>query len=236
MIQLIIRRRTGYQHVFGDISSDFSKRWGFATNLYRFMVEYGFDGVDFDWEYPGAPDRGGTEADVANYPKLLHAVKGTFVGEGANFGLTFTAPSSYWYLRWFDLPGLMEYADAVNLMSYDLHGVWDSHDNIGPYVYSHTNLTEIDKALSLFWRNNVSPSRVNLGLAFYGRTYTLEDPTCWDPGCPFKGPGNEGPCTHSPGILSYSEIQKTLQSKEYFPIYDPVAAVNYMIYDGNQCM
>ena len=28
------------------------------------------------------------------------------------------------FLRWFDLPGLLEYADWTNLMSYGLHGIW----------------------------------------------------------------------------------------------------------------
>ena len=38
------------------------------------MVQYGFDGVDFDWEYPDAPDRGGNAVDVDNYPKLLQGI------------------------------------------------------------------------------------------------------------------------------------------------------------------
>lgn len=55
--------------------------------------------------------------------------------------------------------------DEFNLMAYDLHGTWDRDDPIGPYVYSHTNLTEIDLALDLFWRNNITPNKINLGLA-----------------------------------------------------------------------
>lgn len=50
-------------------------------------------------------------------------------------------------------------------MAYDLHGIWDRDDPIGPYVYTHTNLTEIDLALDLFWRNGVEPGKINLGLA-----------------------------------------------------------------------
>lgn len=56
-------------------------------------------------------------------------------------------------------------------MTYDIHGVWDSNvTSLGSYAYAHTNLTEIDSALELLWRNNINPSRVNLGLGFYGRS------------------------------------------------------------------
>lgn len=41
------------------------------------------------------------------------------------------------------------YVDWINLMSYDLHGVWDSDNPIGNQVLAHTNLTEIDYALDL---------------------------------------------------------------------------------------
>lgn len=31
-----------------------------------------------------------------------------------------TAPTSYWYLRWFDIGDMMQYVNWVNLMTYDL--------------------------------------------------------------------------------------------------------------------
>lgn len=54
-------------------------------------------------------------------------------------------------------------------VTYDLHGAWDSpEDQIGSYVYAHTNLTEITDALDLLWRNDVPANKVNMGLGFYG--------------------------------------------------------------------
>jgi chitinase len=41
-----------------------------------------------------------------------------FDNSGRDLGITFTAPSSYWYLRWFDLPGMLKYADWMNLVSF----------------------------------------------------------------------------------------------------------------------
>jgi chitinase len=82
----------------------------------------------------------------------------------------------------------MQYVDFTNLMAYDLHGTWDGpEDQIGSIVLAHTNLSEIDTALSLFWRNGVDPGKINLGIGFYGRSFQLADPGCWQPGCPFKG-------------------------------------------------
>lgn len=67
-------------------------------------------------EYPGAPDRGGKPDDTANMVLLFASIREAFNRSGRDFELTFTIPASYWYLRWFDMPGLMEYADWTNLV------------------------------------------------------------------------------------------------------------------------
>ena len=46
--------------------------------------------------------------------KDLHS---KFKDSGIDIGLTFTAPSSYWYMRWFDLSGMLKYADWMNFVS-----------------------------------------------------------------------------------------------------------------------
>jgi chitinase len=107
------------------------------------------DMTDFDWEYPGADDRGGSEEDGVNYTALLRELQEAISASGREYIVTFTAPTSYWYLRHFDLKNMEQYVSWINLMSYDLHGVWDSSNPIGNIVLSHTNLTEIDLALDL---------------------------------------------------------------------------------------
>jgi chitinase len=87
-------------------------------------------------------------------------------------------------------------------MSYDLHGVWDSTNPIGSIVQAHTNLTEINLAAELFWRVNIPPSKLALGFGFYGRAFTLADPSCTTPGCPFSGGAKPGVCTGTSGCES----------------------------------
>lgn len=71
-----------------------------VKGLSDFMNQYGFDGVDLDWEYPGAPDRGGRKEDVDNYPTMLRKIKRFLqVHGGREFGLSITVLTSYWYLQ-----------------------------------------------------------------------------------------------------------------------------------------
>jgi GH18 family chitinase len=96
---------------------------------------------------------------------------------------------------------MLKYSDWINFMTYDLHGIWDAGNPIGSIVQGHTNLTEIKLATELLWRVGVPPSKVFLGFGFYGRSFTLADPSCSKPGCPFTGASNPGkstqlvPCT-----------------------------------------
>ncbi|KAJ4244051.1 hypothetical protein NW762_014664 [Fusarium torreyae] len=229
---------TSTQPIFGELAADTTKAKDFAQKLVKMMIHYGFDGVDIDWEYPGATDRGGKEnKDKKNFPILLKSIREVFNKQLPRPKLSITVPTSYWYLRWFDLPELAKHIDFFNVMSYDLHGTWDSSNPVGPYAYAHTNLTEIKLSLDLFWREDIKPDMINLGLAFYGRSFKLKDPSCSDPGCEFKGAGDKGRCTDTKGILSYREINEkrgpagTFEGS--FTMHDKDAAVNYMVFGDN---
>ncbi|KAJ6142824.1 bacteriodes thetaiotaomicron symbiotic chitinase [Penicillium samsonianum] len=202
------------QAVFGNIAKSSTNRQTFAKNVLSFLNEYGFDGVDIDCcsksfvALSKIPD--GTWVSHLQLPRLI-------------------------YMRWFDLPGMLKYADWMNLMSYDLHGVWDSSNPIGSVVQAHTNLTEIKLATELLWRAKVKPSQVAMGFGFYGRSFTLESGSCTTPGCAFSGGGNAGICTDTSGYLAYYEIQQILSNNSDIKvIHDKEAAVKYFTWDTNQ--
>ncbi|KAL7895963.1 glycoside hydrolase family 18 protein [Trichoderma sp. TUCIM 5745] len=225
-----------WQSVFPVMVSTAANRAVFIKNALRFLENFGYDGLAYneaDWEYPGADDRGGTEKDGENYAALLKELRAAIKASGRDYIVTFTAPTSYWYLRHFDLENMVPHVDWVNLMSYDLHGVWDGNNIIGKQVLAHTNLTEIDLSLDLFWRVGVQPSKIVLGLGFYGRSFSLKDPRCWKPGCAFSGPGDAGPCSGTAGILSLREITDVLRQTGATAYWDKKAAVKYMPYGKN---
>lgn len=131
---------------------------------------------------------------------------------------------------------MIEYADWINFMTYDLHGAWDATNPIGSVVQGHTNLTEIKLATELFWRAKIPPAKIVMGFAFYGRSFTLSDPSCTSVGCPFSGPANPGSCSATGGILEYYELQQILQNRSSSnqPIHDTDAAMMYYTFDKDQ--
>jgi chitinase len=126
---------------------------------------------------------------------------------------------------------MLPYVDYYNIISYDIHGTWDGNsEHTNPVINPHTNLTVIAQGLDLLWRNLVGPSKVNLGLAFYGRSFRLEDNSCNVPGYPFYKPSgrgaNPGSCTGTSGILLNYEVHRILKNYRPEVIYDADAGVN----------
>ncbi|KAM4063694.1 glycosyl hydrolases family 18 domain-containing protein [Hirsutella rhossiliensis] len=173
----------------------------FTDNLVSFMARYGFDGVDLDWKYPGAPSRGGLEQkDVANYPLLLQTLRTTFESSArGSYGLIFTISASIG-ISSSECYCLCQLPPAPPWRVH-YQGVWDEHNPIGSIVQSHTNFTEIKLAADLLWRNKVPPGKLVLRVGFYSRSFGLRDPECSSPGCRFKGPAKAGDCTNPAGAF-----------------------------------
>ncbi|KAI0476398.1 hypothetical protein GGR56DRAFT_642454 [Xylariaceae sp. FL0804] len=219
---------------FSDMTSTSGNRQKFITGLIAFMEHYGFDGVDLDWEYPQADDRGGVTADTDNYVSLVKELRAAF---GTRYGISMTLPTSYWYLQHFDLGNMKDSVDWFNFMTYDLHGVWDAQSQfIGPYIAPHTNVTEIDMGLDLLWRAGVEPAKVVMGLAWYGRSFTLADASCNKPNgvCQFTGGADAGECSNASGILDLQEIEEIISYNGISPVWDKDAMVKYITWNDNQ--
>ncbi|KAJ7772314.1 glycosyl hydrolases family 18-domain-containing protein, partial [Mycena metata] len=217
------------QKIFSDMVASEANTNAFLASALSVMEQYAFDGLDIDWEYPGASDRGGVPADTENYVKFMATVKAAF--KVKNYGLSFTAPSSYWYLQHFDLGGLLKSADWVNVMTYDLHGVWDGIDQRSISTGESTVRIRHGQGDLLTPLFSVDPSQVVMGMAFYGRSFTLSSSDCSDPGCPWSSGADAGPCSNNVGSLMWAEINAIVGPDTQAVIQtDPVAATNYAVF------
>lgn len=218
---------------FSDLVADTTSQQSFFISLINFMSTYGFTGVDIDWEYPVAGERNGRAEDYQNYPIFLANLKKAL--SDYKYGLSITLPTSYWYLQNFDLTAIEPSVDWFNFMTYDIHGTWDITDVwTGPYLDAQTNLTEIKTALDLLWGVNITASKVTLGMAFYGRSYTLESSSCSEPGCQYLSAGTAGTCSQTAGILFNSEIEAIISDQNLTATLYEDAAVKTITWDTDQ--
>ncbi|KAH7039788.1 glycoside hydrolase superfamily [Microdochium trichocladiopsis] len=211
---------------FSDVARSPTNRIRFTRSVLKFLITYDFDSVNIDWEYPSAEDRSGRLEDFKNFPILISDLREALNMSGRNI-LTLTTPISYC---------LIKPIDFFNVMSYDLHSIWDKGSKwLRDFLNAHTNITEITNYLDLFWRNNINPAKITLGLAFYSRTFTVADRSCTTPRCRFDSGGNPGPYTRDTkgGTLSIAEISDLLP-KSSKPVIDEKAMVKMTVANGNQ--
>jgi chitinase len=182
-----------------------------------YMNEYGFSGVDLDWEYPGDETRGGRKLlDTRNFTVLVNEMRAEY---GTSKGISLTLAPDYWYLRWFDAKAMESSVDFFGFMAYDLHGSWDADVlTLGKLVRGQADIREIGNDTAPLWFDGLDPAKINFGLAMYGRGYTLSDASCSDLLCSFDGPSKPAPCTNSAGVMSLIEIQQLIKERNLTPI------------------
>ncbi|KAL3477790.1 glycoside hydrolase superfamily [Aspergillus californicus] len=223
-----------------------------AANVVEFIVDNDLDGVDFDWEYPGAQDIPDIDPDNLdsgeNYAAFLKLVREQLPDDKS---MSMALPASYWYLKGFDpVTQFEDYIDYYVYMTYDLHGQWDYDNEFvnpgcpdGNCLRSHVNKTETEYTLAMITKAGIPSTKVVPGLALYGRSFEMTDPDCKDPECTFTGEesgATKGACTDTAGYLSNIEILSIIGSANSEDNYDNVTITQYedegdiLIYNSNQ--
>ncbi|KAL8833094.1 MAG: hypothetical protein Q9170_004503 [Blastenia crenularia] len=214
---------------WSDMVSTAANRAAFITSLIGFMDKYGFQGADLDWEYPASEVRGGRPEDTANLVSLVKEIRAGF---GSKYGLSSIVAPDYWYLRGMDPKAMEPYVDWFGFMAYDLHGSWDAGvKTIGALVRPQTDIREIVNNTLPLWFDKLDPAKINLGLAYYGRGFTLSDKSCNYFGCKFSGPSKPAQCTNFDGVMSNREIKQLIKAKSLTPTLIKDAQVKQVTWD-----
>jgi chitinase len=82
-----------YRTTFSDLAKSRAAQEAFFESLVTFMKANNFDGVDIDWEYPVAEDRGGIKKDFDNYSIFLKRLRAHLNGTGRQYGISITLVS-----------------------------------------------------------------------------------------------------------------------------------------------
>lgn len=225
-----------------------ANRQTFINNVISFLFDYGLDGVDFDWEYPGESDIQGIPAssteDASNFYAFLLELN-IARSTGPEILVSVTAPASYWYLQNLAIEAISEAVDFIVFMTYDLHGQWDyGHAYSDPAcpagncLRSDVNLTETINALSMITKAGVSSTQVIVGVTSYGRAFQMTDSGCYTEMCTYTGPDSgaiPGACTNTSGYLGNGEINTIIsQNSSGMLQYVDDSFSNILIYDDDQ--
>ncbi len=202
--------------VFDTIATNDISRRTFVESCLEIVKEYGFAGIDVDWEYP-------TDSHKTYYTLLMKDLYEMLKEYDKELLVTSAIPAGPFSHSKFDLKNSVQYLDYINMMSYDLQC-----SNVGGKAYHHSALYQssmtyqmcsIDATLK-YWKSNygIPYDKVVIGAAFYGRMSTLTK---------YGGViASEGECGSS---IRYSTIVSEYLSKSTVSTYwDNTAKAPYL--------
>ncbi|KAH6693876.1 killer toxin subunits alpha/beta [Plectosphaerella plurivora] len=225
-----------------------SNRAAFADHVVKFAQDNKLDGLDFDWEYPGATDIDGSipgqEEDGENYYEFLKLVKSKLP---SSMSLSIAAPASYWYLRGFPIEKMAKVLDYIVYMTYDFHGQWDVGSKWamegcagGNCLRSHVNATITHGSLVMVTKAGVPTHQIVVGVSSYGRSFKMSDAACRGELCTFLGARNQSPakpgrCTGVGGYISNFEIEEIITKGGAIKSWwDQTTDTDYLVYSQTE--
>jgi GH18 family chitinase/chitodextrinase len=194
---------------FHDVAATQEAREKFALSCVAFVRRWHFDGIDIDWEFPtferqpdlidNSNDTGTPKADASEkstFTLLLKALRQALDTAGSEDGryyqLTSAVGASKKMIEGTEPEQYAQYLDFINVMTYDMHGAWDSKTNHQAPIVANPTISDPEEQLSLsdavrmLRAHGVDANKIVVGSPFYSRGW--------------KGVQNNGPIPELPGL------------------------------------
>ncbi|XP_038049820.1 chitotriosidase-1-like [Patiria miniata] len=228
---------------FTYMAETVARRQVFIQDAIQYVRERNFDGLDLDWEFPGAENRGSPAVDKQRFTLLVQELRAAFEEEASITGrerlLLTSACSSVPFViaNGYEIAAISSALDFINLMAYDLHGSWEGttghHTSLYPGMsdVGDNRLLTVSNAVDIWLKGGTPPSKLGLGMGLYGRSFNLTGQATGI-GAPASGAGTPGGSTQEAGFLSYYEICEKLQDGRLTRVWDPERQVPYAFQDS----
>uniref|UniRef100_A0A915HRN3 Chitinase n=1 Tax=Romanomermis culicivorax TaxID=13658 RepID=A0A915HRN3_ROMCU len=222
LVRLISEYHSFFLSLLKSMATSDGNRKTFINSMVQYLKDHGFDGFDlvifflvdlFEWIYPHSYSRIGNIQMQATkqLSDVLHQ-NGYLLTAAVSASIA-TVDAGY------DVPNLANSLDMVNLMSYDFHGSWETKTGFNSPLYDRNNDTlSIVNTIVMQVHNNAAEHwiakglpkhKLNIGMATYGRSWTLTNPAQTGVGAP-GSTGKAGRYTGEAGFQSYYEICSAL--------------------------
>jgi chitinase len=159
---------------FNKMSASETARRTFVANVLAFLMKYGYDGVDIDWEVPNTENR-------SDCTTLMQELRDALPSPWL-ISMAVTADPRY-YGQGLDIPALAPILDFMNVMTYDYYGTWSGATGLVSPLFQDPADPEqagsVETSMDLYQDQYAVPvSQLNIGTPFYGYEWDGVD-TLW---------------------------------------------------------
>ncbi|KAK4274482.1 hypothetical protein QN277_017693 [Acacia crassicarpa] len=216
---------------FAAMASTPHSRSAFIESTIQVARQYGFDGLDLDWEFPDTP------RDMSNLAILFKEwYQALLLDSKVQRKPRLLLTAAVYYANTIVLIGnetrsypagaIRQYLDWASPMNFDYHGAWSNFTGVNSALFDPKSNISTRYGIGSWIRSGVPPSKLVMGLPLYGRTWELEDPNVHG-----IGARAVGPATGTGGTMDYNKILEFNEENGATIVYDGIS-VSYYSYSG----
>lgn len=208
--------------------------------------QFGLDGIDFDWQYPGIEDDW-IEEDKDYFIKYLNGFRQSIQDDKIISVSVAARPEDI--ARSYKVEEFVDLVDFINLKTYNLRGTPSNDNSITAFhspLFKRSDETEPESAWNIHaivrnWNSKLEKDiseKLIIGIPTFGRSFELSNSEDFSVGAQARGIGANGKVLplipDFNGVLAYREICRNIVNDEWIDHYDEQQVSSYAVYNEDQ--